>query len=340
MLVLVERVPAPFDSGHEEERAILAAAGARLEVVDSIDQWRRLAPEADGLLHYAMILGPDELALLAQCRCIAHNAVGVDMIDTAVAAELGIVVTNVPRYGTDDVADQAMMFLLSCARRLFDQVEMARHARWDYERVMPIFRLRGKTLGIVGLGNIGSAVAERARGFGLRVLAYDPYQPPEQFAAAGAEAVTLDELLDRSDFLTVHTPLTPDTRGMIDADALARLRPGAIIINVARGPIIESVALVDALESGHIAAAAVDVYDAEPTPLDHPLRSAPRAVLTPHCAFYSTSSVHSMQIDPAREVAATLRGEIPPNPAKLPGIDWSYAYERWDLRPPGDTGLQ
>lgn len=334
MLVLGERVPVPFDSTNAGEREVLAAAGARLEIVDTIEQWRDLAPEAVGVLHNVFRLGAADLERLTQCRCIAHNAVGVDMIDTAAAARLGIVVTNVPRYGTDDVADQAMMLLLACARRLFDQVEMGREVPWNYERVVPIYRLRGKTLGIVGLGNIGSAVAQRARGFGLRVLAYDPYQPPSQFAAAGAEASAFDELLDRSDFLTVHTPLTPETRGMVDAAALARLRPGAIVINVARGPIIDTAALIDALESDHLAAAAVDVYDFEPAPLDHPLRRAPRTILTPHCAFYSTSSVRSMQVDPAREIAATLRGEIPPNPAKLPGIDWTYAFERWGLQPP------
>ncbi len=333
MLVVGEVMTSPFDETRAGERAVLEAAGAELVLAASIEEFRQLAPDADGVLNNHFQLRAPELALLTRCRCIAHHAVGVDMIDTAEAARLGIVVANVPRYGSDDVADQAMMLLLASARKLREQEAMAKRDHWDIGELVPIYRLRGRTLGIVGVGNIGTELAKRATAFGLNVVAYDPYARSEVFAAHGIEQVSLDELLRRSDFVSVHTPLTPETRGLIDAEALAKLQPGAIVINVARGPIIDEVALAAALESGHIGAAGIDVFAKEPPPLDASIRQSPRTILTPHAAFYSEASIESMQVDAAREVAAALRGEIPPHAAILPGIDWSHAYSRWNLQP-------
>jgi len=333
MLVLGETLPEPYDQARTGERAVLREAGAELVVVSTLGEFRELAPRADGVLNWAFRLQALELALLTRCRCIAHHAVGVDMIDTAEAARLGIVVANVPRYGTDDVADQAMMFLLACVRKLHEQERIAAHDTWTFTPIVPIHRLRGRTLGILGLGNIGSAVARRAAGFGLRVIAHDPYIDADRFTLVEAESVSLDELLRQSDILTIHTPLTPETTGLIDAKALSRLKPGAILINVARGPIVDEVALAEALTAGHLAAAAIDVFATEPLPLDAPIRQAPRTILTPHTAFYSESSIESMQVDAAREVAAALRGDVPPNVVALPDIDWSYACRRWNLRP-------
>jgi len=340
MLVLGETLPEPYDQTRTGEREVLREAGAELVVVSTLDEFRELAPEADGVLNWSFSLGADELARLTHCRCIAHHAVGVDHIDTAEAARLGIVVANVPRYGTDDVADQAMMLLLASARKLHAQERIAATDRWTLSPLVPIYRLRGRTLGILGLGNIGSAVAKRAAGFGLDVVAHDPYVDADRFTLVGAESVSFDELLRRSDILTLHTPLTPETRGMIDAGALARLRPGAILINVARGPIVDETAVADALMSGHLAAAAIDVFGVEPLPLDAPIRRAPRTILTPHTAFYSESSVEAMQVDAAREVAAALRGDAPPHLVILPGIDWNRGCQRWNLRPSAEPVTQ
>jgi D-3-phosphoglycerate dehydrogenase len=336
MLVLGERLTAPFDETRTVELEILNAAGAELVIVDTLDEWRTLAPQADGMVHNHFKLTADELALLERCRCIAHNAVGVDMIDTAEAARLGIVVANVPRYGSDDVADQAMMLILACSRKLQEQIAIGANAdRWGVFPLVPIYRLRGRTLGVIGAGNIGREVIARALGFGLNVLVYDPYVAPETIAELGAQPVALPELLKRSNILTVHTPLTPETRGLIGAAELAQLPAGAIVVNVARGPIIDEVALAAALEAGHIAAAGLDVFAVEPVPADAPIRTAPRTIITPHAAYYSQSSIESMQTDPAREVAATLRGFVPPHPAILQGIDWSHAFQRWNLLPMG-----
>lgn len=334
MLVLGERASAPFDETRAVERDILAAAGAELVVAETMDEWRALAPKADGVVHQSFKLPATELALLERCRCIAHNAVGVDMIDTAEAARLGIVVANVPRYGSDDVADQAFTLILACARKLQEQIAIgAKSDRWGIFPLVPIYRLRGRTLGVIGAGNIGREVVARALGFGLIVLVYDPYASPDAIEAMGAQPVELADLLERSNILTVHTPLTPETRGLIGAAELAKLPAGAIVVNVARGPIIDEAALAEALGSGHIAAAGLDVFAIEPLPADAPIRSAPRTIITPHAAFYSQSSIESMQNDPAHEVAAALRGFIPPHVANLPGVDWSYAYQRWNLEP-------
>ena len=336
MLVLGERLAAPFDEARTVEREILAAAGAELVIAETIDEWRAIAPKADGVVHQAFKLPAAELALLERCRCIAHNAVGVDMIDTAEAARLGIVVANVPRYGSDDVADQAFALILACARKLQEQIAIgAKPDGWGIAPLMPIYRLRERTLGVIGAGNIGREVVKRALGFGLNVLVYDPYVTAEVVAALGAKLVPLAELLRRSNILTVHSPLTPETRGLIGAAELASMPAGAIVVNVARGPIIDEIALAEALDSGHIAAAGLDVFAIEPLPADARIRRAPRTIITPHAAFYSQSSIESMQNDPVREIAATLRGFVPPNAAILPGIDWSFAYRRWNLLPMG-----
>jgi D-3-phosphoglycerate dehydrogenase len=334
VLVLGERLAPPYEQTRAVEREILAAAGAELVIADSLDEWRELAPRADGVVHQSVKIRAEELALLERCRCIAHNAVGVDMIDTAEAARLGIVVANVPRYGSDDVADQAFTLILACARKLQEQIAIGGKSEgWGVFPLVPIYRLRGRTLGVIGAGNIGRESIARGLGFGLTVLVYDPYVAPERIAELGAQSVLLSELLARAHILTVHTPLTPETRGLIGADELAQLQPGAIVVNVARGPIIDEVALAAALESGHIAAAGLDVFAIEPLPADAAIRKAPRTIITPHAAYYSQSSIESMQTDPAREVAATLRGFVPPHAAILPGIDWGHAYQRWNLLP-------
>lgn len=336
MLVLGEALKQPFDETRAVERAILAEAGAELVIAETMDEWREIAPKADGVVHQAFKLPAVELVRLERCRCIAHNAVGVDMIDTAEAARLGIVVANVPRYGSDDVADQAFTLILTCARKLQEQIAIgAKSEGWGIAPLVPIYRLRGRTLGVIGSGNIGREVVRRALGFGLNVLVYDPYVTFDAVAGYGAELVPLSELLQRSNILTVHSPLTPETRGLIGAAELAQLPAGAIVINVARGPIIDEVALAEALESGHIAAAGLDVFAVEPLPADARIRQAPRTIITPHAAFYSQSSIESMQNDPAREVAAALQGFVPPHAAILPGIDWGHAYQRWNLLPMG-----
>lgn len=333
MLVVGEVMGPPFEQTRAKERAVLAEAGAELVLAASIEEFRELAPRADGVLNNHFRLREPELALLGHCRCIAHHAVGVDMIDTAEAARLGIVVANVPSYGPDDVADQAMMLLLASARKFLLQETIVAKDRWDIGELVPIHRLRGRTLGILAVGRIGSQMAKRGQAFGLHVIACDPYADPAALAANGIEPVPFDQLLERSDYLSIHAPLTPETRGMIDAEALARMKQGAIIINCARGPIIDEAALIAALASGQIGAAGLDVFAHEPLALDDPIRTAPRTILTPHAAFYSESSIESMQVEAARDVAATLRGEIPPHPVNLPGIDWGHAYRRWNLRP-------
>ena len=327
--VLTEPLTPPFDPERAAERALLAAAGARLRQAISRDEWARLAETADAILHWRVPIGPREIAGLGRCRIIAHYGVGVDRIDVEAAAAAGIYVTNVPRYGVDEVADHALTLLLACARKLRALEQVVRGGRWGVQAVRPIGRLRGRTLGILGLGNIGSAVAARAQGFGLEVVAHDPYADDDRFALVGARRVGWGELLAASDFLSLHVPLTEETRGMMGGQAFARVKRGVILVNTSRGPVVDESALLEALASGVVAAAGLDVFAAEPLPADSPLRTDERIILTPHAAFFSEEAIVDMQLGACHQVAAVLAGDRPSALAVLPGIDWRLADGRW-----------
>lgn len=329
LTVLSEPLAPPFDPSRAAELPVLAAAGADLRIAVTVDEWCRLAPTADALLHWRVPIGPAEIDRLGRCRVIAHYGVGVDRIDVAAAARAGIYVANVPRYGIDEVADHALALLLACVRKLRALEAVVRNGGWGVQAVRPIPRLRGRTLGIVGLGNIGAAVAERARGFGLVVAAADPYAPADRFARVGARRLALADLLAVSDFLTLHVPLTDETRGLLDGTAFAAMKPGVVLVNTARGPVVDEAALMDALAAGTVAAAGLDVFATEPLPPDSPLRRDDRVLLTPHAAFFSEESIVDMQAGASRQVAEALAGARPSAAVDLPGLDWSRADRRW-----------
>ena len=204
-----------------------------------------------------------------------------------------------------------MALMLACARGLGVLAPATRRGEWDYRQTGPLHRLRGRTLGIVGLGRIGRRVADKARGFGLRILASDPYVSPAVFAEHGAEPRRLERLLAESDLVTVHALLTEETRGLLDAAAIARMKPGAYLINAARGPIVDERALLDALEAGHLAGAGLDVLAVEPPAADHPLLRHPRVITTPHSAWYTEQAMKDLQRLLAEDVARVLGGEAP-----------------------------
>ena len=197
--------------------------------------------------------------------------VGVDRIDIQRAAAAGIYVTNVPRYGVAEVADHAMTLLLASARKLRALEQSLRTGGWGVSGSRPIHRLQGRTLGIIGLGNIGSAVAVRAACFGLRILAHDPYLSEAQFAAVGAEQADLTTVLADSDYLSLHVPLTDETRDLFGAREFGQMKRGVFVINTSRGPVLDESALMDALEAGIVAGAGLDVFHEEPLPADSPL---------------------------------------------------------------------
>ena len=225
-----------------------------------------------------------------------------------------MVVCNVPDYGTEEVADHAIMFLLALARRLVVSHEAIRAGNWDYRTALGAPRLRGKTFGVVGCGRIGTAAALRAKALGLDVVFYDPYLRQGMDKSLGIRRVyTLEDLLEQSHFVSLHCYLDATTRHLINAESIARMRPGAMLINTARGPIVDEAALLDALDSGHLAAAGLDVIEREPLEYDR-LRLHPKVLLTPHTAFYSVEGYTELRTKTAEEDRRILLGEPPRNP--------------------------
>ena len=282
----------------EVERRVLETESH--EVVDTqalglgVEQAFDLAVERNAA---AILAGPiipldrDHLERLDGCRAVVRYGVGLDNVDVDAAQELGIAVGNVPEYGHEEISNHAIALLLALSRKLPAFDAAVRRGGTGIPAPQSIRRLSHGTLGLVGLGRIGRRVAEKARAFGMSVVAYDPYATP----ASGVELVELDELLARAHILSLHVPLTPETRHMIAARELALLRPGALVINIGRGGLVDEDALVGALRSGHVAGAALDVTEIEPLPLDSPLLEAPNVILTPHVAWVSDVALEDLK---------------------------------------------
>jgi len=243
-------------------------------------------------------------------RIVARTGVGYDSVDIAAATRHGVVVVLTPGRIAETVADFAFGLMLALARRIPEASTLMRHGGWAAE--LPGTDLWSKCLGVVGMGAVGTAVARRALGFGMRVLGYDPAVGDALIAERGAEPADLDGLLTQADFITLHAALTNESRRLIDAAALARMRPKAILVNTARGGLIDTDALLEALDAGHLAGVALDAFDQEPLPAEHPLRHAPRCLLTPHIAFSTRENSLDMSRRAAIAVAEVLAGRRPP----------------------------
>jgi phosphoglycerate dehydrogenase-like enzyme len=252
-----------------------------------------------------------------QCRGVVRGGVGFNNVDIRAAGELGIVVCNVPDYGTEEVADHALGLLLALVRRIVLQVESVRGGAWDSMLGVGTPRLRGKTVGIVGCGRIGTAFAMRAKAVGLRVVFYDPYLPRGiEKSLAVERAWTLAELLPQCQFVSLHCPMTDETRGLLDAAALALLPRGAYLVNTARGGIVCESALLDALDCGQLAGAALDVLEREPLDNERMRRHA-KLLITPHAAFYSDAAGPELRRKAAEEALRLVRGQAPVSPVNL-----------------------
>lgn len=304
------------------EAAILGRVGAELVVAQTGDpaELTALAADVDAILTCWKQVPVAALDAAVRCRIVSRYGIGLDNIPVARATELGMVVSNVPDFCLDEVAEHTLMLLLACARRLPEQMAVTRGGAWTQAVARGVPRLRGQTLGLVGYGNIGRAVAERTRGLGLRVMAYTPRLAPDALAPWGAATNDLHTLLAAADYVSLHVPLTPQSRGMMDAAALAAMKPGAHLINTARGALVDEAALLAALDAGRLAGAALDVLGSEPPPPDHPLLRHPRVIATPHTAFYSEAAIVDLTTKAARHVAQALAGQVPDrvvNPAVL-----------------------
>ena len=303
----------------EPAKAALARLDPELRLARSAsaEDILAVAREADAVLvTYAKLTG-DILRQLTRCKVIGRFGLGVDNIDLPAAREKGIIVTYVPDYCLQEVSDHAMALLLALARKVPLSNRLVQSGRWEMPAVVPIRRLEGQVLGLVGFGNIPRRVAPKAKAFGLKVIAHDPFVAPDVAQSLGVEHVSFEELLRESDFISLHAPLMPQTRGLIDAAALRKMKPGVLIVNTARGPLIDERALVEALDSGHVGGAALDVLATEPPPKDFPLLGRDNVILSPHTAFYSVDALDELQTKCASDVARVLSGEQPVYPVKM-----------------------
>ena len=306
----------------DEERSVLERIGAELVIHQA-----RTEPElisachgADALLNQYAQITPTVVESLDRCRVMVRYGVGIDTINVPAATRRGIWVCNVPDYGTDEVSDHTVTLLLAAARKLVPLVNAVQAGQWDVNIAKPIRRLRGSTLGLVGLGRIGSAVARKARPFGFELIAaHDPHVGGSHFADREVRRVDLDQLLAMADYVSIHCPLTEDTRHLIGEPELDGVKSSAFLINAARGAIVDNAALAGALREGRIAGAALDVVELEPIPHDHPLLGLPNCLITPHAAWYSEEASRDLKTKAAEEVARVLLGEAPRCPVNAVG---------------------
>lgn len=273
-----------------------------------------VAADADALLVTYGQINADVIAGLNNCKAIGRFGIGTDNIDIGAAAEKGIVVTYAPVYCLDEVSDHAMALLLSVARKIPYANKLVAEGRWEMPAVVPIARLRGNTLGLLGLGNIPQQIVGKAQAFGMNVIAADPYCPDDVFQRLNVAKVGFDDLLARSDYISVHAPLTPETEKMFNMDAFKKMKNTAFLINTARGPLVDTADLAAALDAGEIAGAGLDVLPTEPPAADDPIVGRDDVVLTPHTGFYSEDALLDLQTTVASDVAAVLAGEEPKYP--------------------------
>ncbi|MBK7077235.1 MAG: D-glycerate dehydrogenase [Myxococcales bacterium] len=311
-IVLTSRLP----EGVPSWRTWLAGHEVREPEADAWPRARWLAEAADADALVCLLgdrIDAEVIAAAPRLRVIANYAVGYDNVDVAAAATAGVVVTNTPDVLTEATADFTWALILATARRLGEGERLVRAGAWSGWAPTQLLgiELGGRTLGLVGYGRIGRAVARRARGFGMAVIAADS-RPGRRGGDDDVAWVELDELYARADVVSLHCPLTPATRGLVDAGALARMRPGAILINTARGACVDEGALADALTVGHLGGAGLDVFAAEPT-IDPRLRAAPRTVLAPHLGSATTTARVRMAELCISAVVDVLAGRVPPN---------------------------
>jgi len=296
-------------------REVLSRVGAELLLADgpTPEAIMQVARDADALLVTYAKVTAEMIGQMTRCRIIARFGIGVDNVDIAAASNAGIVVTRVPDYCIDEVSDHTMALLLALARKVPFANSRAHAGRWEMPAVVPIHRLRGSVLGLVGFGRIPQLVAPKAEAFGLKVISYDPFVSEETMKRAGVEKVDFSELVKVSDHISIHTPLVPETKYLFNADVFRKMKPTAHLINTARGPIVDEEALARALDQGQLAGTALDVLSQEP-PSTSPLFGRDNVILTPHMSFYSEESLIDLQSKAAEEVVRVLSGEAPRNP--------------------------
>ena len=311
------------DCNHDNidpEEKVFAEAGieVRLAQCKSASDVIEEAREAEAVISQYAPIDEAVLAALERCRVVVRYGVGVDTIDVEAASRHGVWVANVPDYGVEEVSDHALALAMNLLRGISRLDRSVRSGEWDVSVVRPLRRVRGLTLGVIGCGRIGSALARKASRLGLRVIAFDKVPVPGELVGEGVETVGFDELIAASDIVSLHVPLSEETRHMIGEEQLRRMKPGAYLVNTARGGIVDQAALLRALDEGEISGAALDVLENEPPDEDDLFVSHDRVLLTPHAAWYSEESYETLKTEAAREVVRVLSGERPRSPVNEP----------------------
>jgi len=294
----------------EIERAILSEIDPELILANcnTEDEVIEEAHDADGIINQYAPITRKVIESLKKCKVIARYGVGVDNIDVEAATEHKIIVANVPDYCIDEVSTHTMALILACARGITLLNSKIKEKRWDFTLAKPLFRTQGKTLGLFGLGRIARIVAQKALGFGFKIIAYDPYVPRVD---DGIKLVEFSQLFSDSDFVSIHVPLTAETRHSFGENELKKMKKTAYLINTSRGPIVDEKALYQALKNKWIAGAALDVMEEEPPDWNSSLLQLDSLIITPHISFYSEESYIELKIKVAEAVCSVLKGELP-----------------------------
>lgn len=298
-----------------EEEAVAASRGMELVRADcrTEEDVIRAAAGAQGILVQYAPVTRKVLEALPGLKAVGRYGVGVDNVDVEAATALGVAVCNVPDYGTEDVSDHAVALTMALARGVAALDRAMRQGDYSLAPAQPLHRLSGRVFGVAGLGLIGAATARKARGLGYSTIGSDPLHTPGTVSPDGTKVVTFDELIRRADVLSLHVPLNRHTRHLIDADVLARMKPGALVINTCRGGVVDTDALVEALQSGRIGGAGLDVFEEEPLPAASRLLGLENVVLTPHAAWYSEESQEELKRRTAENVMDVAAGQTPRN---------------------------
>jgi D-3-phosphoglycerate dehydrogenase len=300
----------------DPENAVLEGIGTLREAGSVKDaELLELARDADAVLNCYRPLSTDIIEGMKNCRIIARYGIGVDTIPLEVATSRGIQVTNVPDYCIEEVADHGLALILALTRGIIRGLDQTRGGGWNVKLLRPLHRQRGQTLGLVGFGRIARALAHRATALGYEIIVSDPFLSDEAVRTGGARAVDLDTLFKESDVVSLHAPLTSKTRHMVNAERLATMRPGAMLVNTSRGGLVDYEAVVTALRGGTLGGAGLDVLDIEPPAAGStPIGDVPNLVVTPHLAFYSEQALVELQRKAAEQIRAVLEGRAPDYP--------------------------
>ena len=277
------------------------------------------------MVYHYLGLSAATIARLTKCKLIVRCGVGFDNVDREAARARGITVANIPDYGTEDVADSAIGMMLTLTRGIHSLNTRLQNAQgdWSYTQVAPVLRLRGRVFGVIGIGRIGTAAALRAKALGMDVVYYDPHVPQGRDKSLGIRSVeTLDELLAQAHVVSAHCPLTSETKHLLNRDTIAKMRPGSFLVNTSRGGVVDVLAVLDAITSGHLRGAGIDVLETEPPSPDHPLIKAwrdpqhpahDRIIINPHAAFYSEEGLIDMRVKGSQNCRRVLLGQAPFN---------------------------